>query len=521
VSSVSAGDVSSVSAGDVSSPSAGDVVSPAVGRSAPAAAAERPPTVRAVARTIEAPEPMEFPSPRVRGTARPIVAPITQPPAAEHGRASATVPPAAADHARASAAVRPSRRIDPSVIEAVLSPDPRAVRESPPSTERGGAAIARSAAAEQRSFVVEPGVFARATSSSTPTPWIEPIQPGQSAEPAQHVQPTAPAATAPLVDPPASVDPAASIESTSSGRTDVAEPDDSPSADPREANRRALARLGASDIEWKAAAARAESNGVNAVPDHRWLAGTAEAGDQDADPRIVGGAAVDPATEGVPEKGFARRLILPVCVGLAAAFVAGIGYLAVTEPQTVRDLGRWGSVEDPAAATAAPQPSDFGAEDPTTNPFGAPPPVLTGPPTRLRISAIGVNTTLESLHLAKAGALTPPKNFAKAGWYADGTAPGDQGPAVIAGHVDSKRGPAVFYKLRELQAGDRIEVVRGGRTVRFTVVSAAWYPKTKFPTDRVYGPTPDRQLRLITCGGVFDHSLRSYKDNLVVYAVAG
>jgi len=87
--------------------------------------------------------------------------------------------------------------------------------------------------------------------------------------------------------------------------------------------------------------------------------------------------------------------------------------------------------------------------------------------------------------------------------------------------VDSKRGPAVFYKLRELTKGDRIEVVRGGQTVRFTVTSTAWYPKSKFPTDEVYGPTPDRQLRLITCGGVFDRSLRSYKDNLVVYAVAG
>src|SRR4029453_726301 len=119
------------------------------------------------------------------------------------------------------------------------------------------------------------------------------------------------------------------------------------------------------------------------------------------------------------------------------------------------------------------------------------------------------------------GALTPPKNFAKAGWYADGTRPGDVGPAVIAGHVDSKRGPAVFYKLRELQAGDLIAVPRGGKTVRFRVVSTAWYPKKSFPTTQVYGPTPDRQLRLITCGGVFDHTLRSYKENLVVYAVAG
>jgi hypothetical protein len=64
-------------------------------------------------------------------------------------------------------------------------------------------------------------------------------------------------------------------------------------------------------------------------------------------------------------------------------------------------------------------------------------------------------------------------------------------------------------------------VTRGDRSVTFTVTSTAWYPKKAFPTEEVYGPTPDRQLRLITCGGVFDRSLRSYRDNLVVYAVAG
>jgi hypothetical protein len=72
-----------------------------------------------------------------------------------------------------------------------------------------------------------------------------------------------------------------------------------------------------------------------------------------------------------------------------------------------------------------------------------------------------------------------------------------------------------------LTAGDQIEVERGGETVRFRVIRTAWYPKNEFPTDQVYGPTPDRQLRLITCGGVFDRTLRSYRDNLVVYAVAG
>jgi hypothetical protein len=155
------------------------------------------------------------------------------------------------------------------------------------------------------------------------------------------------------------------------------------------------------------------------------------------------------------------------------------------------------------------------------DPFGQAAAAVAGVPSRLRVKAIGLDTSLEKLHLGAGGALVPPQKYGLAGWYSGGTAPGDVGPAVIAGHVDSKSGPAIFYRLRELTVGDRIEVVRGGAIVRFTVVRVAWYPKTGFPSGEVYGPTPDRQLRLITCGGVFDHRLRSYKDNLVVYAVAG
>jgi hypothetical protein len=160
------------------------------------------------------------------------------------------------------------------------------------------------------------------------------------------------------------------------------------------------------------------------------------------------------------------------------------------------------------------------AERPAGDPFGSANVVASGAPTRVQIKTIGLDSSLETLRITK-GALQPPKRFDRAGWYADGTVPGDVGPAVIAGHVDSKAGPAVFYRLRELTVGDRIDVLRGGKAVSFVVTRTAWYPKSAFPTEEVYGPTPDRQLRLITCGGVFDRRLRSYKDNLVVYAVAG
>jgi len=143
-----------------------------------------------------------------------------------------------------------------------------------------------------------------------------------------------------------------------------------------------------------------------------------------------------------------------------------------------------------------------------------------GPPTRIRIPGIGVDSPLESLTLDSNGSLTPPNDFAKAGWYADGTKPGDIGPAIIAGHVDSKRGPAVFYRLYQLRPGDVVEVARGDLWVTFRVVATVQYAKNRFPTQQVYGPTPDPQLRLVTCGGSFNRKLRSYVDNIIVYAAA-
>jgi sortase family protein len=200
---------------------------------------------------------------------------------------------------------------------------------------------------------------------------------------------------------------------------------------------------------------------------------------------------------------------------VVAAFVAGTAYLAVTDRQQapVLGIGRWAATT--AVVAGAP------VTNPVLNPFATDAGKAAGAPSRLRIKAIGVDTALERLVIGSDGALVPPRGYRRAGWYAGGTSPGDIGPAVIAGHVDSKTGPAIFYRLRELTAGDRIEVVRGDVVVRFTVTRTVWYPKAQFPSAVVYGPTPDRQLRLITCGGVFDHRLRSYRDNLVVYAVVG
>jgi sortase (surface protein transpeptidase) len=112
-----------------------------------------------------------------------------------------------------------------------------------------------------------------------------------------------------------------------------------------------------------------------------------------------------------------------------------------------------------------------------------------------------------------------PGDFQVAGWFTGGPQPGQLGPAVIAGHVDSRTGPAVFYRLRDLRPGDEIRVVRADRrVVRFKIDSLASYAKQSLPSEAVYGATTTPALRLITCAGTFDRSRRSYRDNLVVSA---
>jgi Sortase domain len=145
----------------------------------------------------------------------------------------------------------------------------------------------------------------------------------------------------------------------------------------------------------------------------------------------------------------------------------------------------------------------------------------TPPPVRLEIPTIGVSTGLQRLGRAGDGSVEVPDAWAVAGWYGGpgGTRPGDPGSAVILGHVDSKAGPAVFYRLRELRPGDTVVIVQaGGSRARFTVERVEQYPKRRFPTDDVYYPSLTPRLRLVTCGGEFDRAAGSYRDNVIAFA---
>ena len=140
-------------------------------------------------------------------------------------------------------------------------------------------------------------------------------------------------------------------------------------------------------------------------------------------------------------------------------------------------------------------------------------------PVRLWIPAIAVSTPLVRLGRLPDGSLEVPHDWDTAGWYDRGPRPGQPGPAVILGHVDSRTGPAVFYRLRVLRPEDIVRVgLADGRILVFRVQRVRRYPKDEFPAEAVYLPTLNRELRLITCGGEFDYASRNYRDNIVVYA---
>jgi sortase (surface protein transpeptidase) len=140
-------------------------------------------------------------------------------------------------------------------------------------------------------------------------------------------------------------------------------------------------------------------------------------------------------------------------------------------------------------------------------------------PVRLEIPRIQLASSLGRLGRAADGTVEVPSRWEVAGWYALGPRPGDPGSAVILGHVDSKRGPAVFFRLRELRRGDQVKVTRAdGSSVRFVVRRTAQYDKQRFPTDEVYYPTLTSTLRLVTCGGEFDATEGHYRSNIIVFA---
>jgi hypothetical protein len=146
-------------------------------------------------------------------------------------------------------------------------------------------------------------------------------------------------------------------------------------------------------------------------------------------------------------------------------------------------------------------------------------PISRSTPVSFKISSIAAAGSLIALGLNTDGSVQVPADYRQAGWYQKGPAPGEQGSAVILGHVDSYQGVGVFFDLKKVQPGNTIDVTRAdGRTAHFKVTDVRMYDKTQFPDQVVFGPRGGATLQIVTCGGQFDQAAKSYLSNVVVFS---
>lgn len=206
------------------------------------------------------------------------------------------------------------------------------------------------------------------------------------------------------------------------------------------------------------------------------------------------------------------------------AAVAGLGMLLIYNSIAPSADDKPPAAAPAAAAPAAPAPdsSPAGAVPRQATPSSATAPALSrSVPTRLKIPAIAVDAPFTPLSIGSSGRLDapPPNDNNLVGWFQGGVTPGERGASIVAGHVDTKTGPAVFLQLRFLRPGATVDITRADGTVAsFKVDTVETFSKAKFPDKRVYADTPDAQLRLITCGGEYDKKAKDYEDNVVVFA---
>lgn len=199
-------------------------------------------------------------------------------------------------------------------------------------------------------------------------------------------------------------------------------------------------------------------------------------------------------------------------IALIVALLAALVVLALT-------LGG-----GPEPSTAQPPPARPVAVDPEPASASAADGVAALPksdPVSIDIPKIAAHSTLVPLGVNADNTIqVPPVTTPlQAGWYTYAPTPGEVGPAVVLGHVDGNHQKGIFYRLKELTAGDRVSIAReDGTTALFEVTKVHQVPKQEFEKEGVYDDTPGPELRLITCGGVFDRGAHNYVDNIVVYA---
>jgi sortase (surface protein transpeptidase) len=198
-----------------------------------------------------------------------------------------------------------------------------------------------------------------------------------------------------------------------------------------------------------------------------------------------------------------------VLLGMGVALWAVFGGLSSNPSETLPQ-----GISNSAPPALVKAPSAIHAQRPVK------PPVSRSLPTRIMIPAIGVDAPVGTVGVQDGTVAAPPlENRNLVGWFTGTVTPGQDGPALLDGHVNTTAGPSVFFSLKNLKPGDQVFVYRhDGSRIPFRVTWIQVASKTAFPWDSVLRTTPGPTLRLVTCGGPFDYSSGHYTDNVIVYA---
>jgi Sortase domain len=208
----------------------------------------------------------------------------------------------------------------------------------------------------------------------------------------------------------------------------------------------------------------------------------------------------------------AATLAIVLAVGGATAIAVGYSQRRTPPPRPSAAVA--GRIAPTVDRTSTPRSHPARHPSTTSTPAG----LSASPPVAIRIPSIGVQSWIVGLGLNADGTVQVPGSFHVVGWYEHGAAPGQAGPAVFLGHVDSVSGPGIFYRLGAMHPGDHVVVTRrDGRSIPYVITGVRQYSKTAFPTIDVYGDTATPTIRLVTCGGTFDSSTHHYLSNTVAF----
>ncbi|TXS51627.1 class F sortase [Streptomyces sp. t39] len=219
----------------------------------------------------------------------------------------------------------------------------------------------------------------------------------------------------------------------------------------------------------------------------------------------------------VTSRSLARALLGPAVAALLGFLLIYNSFGTTTDAKPSAGPVASAPASRPPVDPAAPDAAAESRATPVVEPLS----LTRSEPERIRIPRIAVDAPFMGLSVGASGMLDapPPDDRNLVGWWQEGVTPGEVGASIVAGHVDTRTGPAVFLLLPTLKAGDTVDIARAdGSVATFVVDSVENFSKASFPNERVYADTPDAQLRLITCGGEYDRKAKDYKENVVVFA---